>query len=731
MSVIMKVIFSLSLSGSLLILVLFFAKAILKHKVSRQWQYYIWLVVIARLLLPAAPEVSVVGTVFARLNQGAQVEKTEVQRTQAQSDKGDAKPVFAPELDTAVWQQGAAVSGGAAKSGHSTGNMKAQVLQNLWIPWLFAALLLFLRRVTIYQSFVKYAKSGGRQVADIALLDRLSQLCIQTGVRRPVELYVNRLVSTPLLVGFFCPCIILPTTDLPEADFLYTIRHELTHCRRGDLFYKWLVQLTICLHWFNPLVWLMGREIDRACEFSCDEALLEGLCEQERRAYGDTLMRALKLSGDCQKLPVSVTLNESARILKQRLHAIMNFKKGTGMVRALTVVLTAALMMGATAAGAYVEPVRLSGTVEKRTEITGEGKVWPGAPADDKEQSPASDSSLEALAKRYYEQGAIAQFGAVFGALDAEAQRAWLDIIYEDRETAFFSFMLSVLPGDSALVDECAQRAYADQNVTFFSIAVIYMGDELLSSWQARAQKEDMDTVFFWMLYNDKQEEETIEQAEKRAEDAYGEWGITQDSDKAVFYYQGALVRVFYDYYEPDNITRTLRLNPNGTVDVKVTRNIRNKILSVEYMTQEEVASMFDAEDMAAVFGVEENESAPGQAPESEEPEAVFDEKEFEAASDVFRVTAEELPADAAKKMDACDIREWYVIHAGERQYIRFYGFAWSYAFHPKRTKEGWRVEIVRLQKKDYGNVLLSLPDNGQVTIVCDGEVVEFTEIWD
>ena len=64
MNTVLKVVLSLSLSGSLLILPLFLSKIFMKNRTSKRWQYYIWLVVIARLLLPFTPEISAVGTLF-------------------------------------------------------------------------------------------------------------------------------------------------------------------------------------------------------------------------------------------------------------------------------------------------------------------------------------------------------------------------------------------------------------------------------------------------------------------------------------------------------------------------------------------------------------------------------------------------------------------------------------------------------------------------------------------
>ena len=106
------------------------------------------------------------------------------------------------------------------------------------------------------------------------MLDRFSIIAEQAGIKRPIELCVNPLVSSPLVTGFFHPCIVLPGADISEKDFYYIVLHELIHYKRLDIFYKWLVQVTVCLHWFNPFAHLMGREITRACEFSCDEAVL-------------------------------------------------------------------------------------------------------------------------------------------------------------------------------------------------------------------------------------------------------------------------------------------------------------------------------------------------------------------------------------------------------------------------------------------------------------------------
>ena len=103
------------------------------------------------------------------------------------------------------------------------------LIKNLWLVWLVGALLLLIRKVTIYQGFVKYVKAGCSEVSDIDLLNQLAQYEEQAGVKAPVELYINSHISSPMLIGFFQPCIVLPTVDISEVDLRYTLLHELTH----------------------------------------------------------------------------------------------------------------------------------------------------------------------------------------------------------------------------------------------------------------------------------------------------------------------------------------------------------------------------------------------------------------------------------------------------------------------------------------------------------------------
>jgi len=364
MNAVLKTFLSMSFSGSLLILALLLGKRFLKDKISRQWQYYIWLVVVVRLLLPFGPEVSLMGKAYQTVDQAiSQTAPLSPQQQPPQSVPGDD---LAPAIGADQHNETVNSPADDATTAHPLQDIGVLLINHIWLVWLVAALGLLIRNITIYQGFARYIKAGLTPVSDIERLDQLSIVAEQSGIKKPVELCVNPLVSSPLLIGFFHPCIVLPSADIPEKDFHYIVLHELTHYRRRDMFYKWLVQITVCLHWFNPLVHLMSREITRACEFSCDEAVLAKMGSGSAQDYGKTLLDAMAAVGRYKENLGAVTLSENKQLLKERLGAIMKFKEQSTSGKIWTAVLTLCVVLGAAFVGVYtagnVQAASLPGT---------------------------------------------------------------------------------------------------------------------------------------------------------------------------------------------------------------------------------------------------------------------------------------------------------------------------------------------------------------------------------
>ena len=351
MNAVLKIFLSMSFSGGLLILALLLGKRFLKNKISRQWQYYIWLVVVVRLLLPFGPEVSLMGKAYQAVDQA--ISQAAPIPPQQQSPQNAPGGNFAPAVGAEQHNETVNSPADDVTTAHPLQDIGVLLINHIWLVWLVAALGLLIRKITIYQGFARYIRAGLAPVSDIERLDELAIVAERSGIKKPIELCVNPLVSSPLLIGFFHPCIVLPSADIPEKDFQYIVLHELMHYRRRDMFYKWLVQVTVCLHWFNPLVHLMSREITKACEFSCDEAVLAKMGQDNASDYGKTLLDAMAAVGRYKENLGTVTLSENKQLLKERLGAIMKFKKQSRSGKILTAVLTLCVVLGAAFVGVY------------------------------------------------------------------------------------------------------------------------------------------------------------------------------------------------------------------------------------------------------------------------------------------------------------------------------------------------------------------------------------------
>ena len=599
MGTVFKKVLSMSFSGSLLILVLLAVKPFLKDKISRQWQYYIWLIVILRLLVPFFSEISLMGRVRQSVDSfylwesereaGKDAPLSGLKGLSDASDSNIIDNADSNTIDSAnsITNGMNLVENRAGQGGETAdrpGILKdggkrlweQMILLSgyLWAVWLAAGAGLLIRKATMYQSFIRYVKAGAVPVSDIEILERLSVLTAQEHIGRPVELWLNPLISSPMLTGLFRPCIILPDMDVPEKNFRYIVLHELTHYKRRDIVYKWLVQLMVCLHWFNPLVHLMSREIEKACEFSCDEAVLAKTGSGNAKGYGETLLDAMASAGKRAGNSGAVTLSENRELLKERLKAIMNYRKKSKITAVLTGALTLGIVSGTFLIGVY--PVEAAPAFTEENVFATSGK---------------NKETASAQVQKYYEAGSIPLFDIAFSRMEEEQQEEWLDKIYEDGNVSFFS-VIRYLKADSAIVQRFAEKAYADSSASFFSIAAGCMSEDALEAWLERAL-EDENIKFQSILYEKLDREEELDALEAeltaRQQKEYESFGIIMDGK--ICYYENQRVHVFLDI-RANRSFYTLNIDPQGTVSIRVSRNQKDEIEGVAYMTDEEVEEL-------------------------------------------------------------------------------------------------------------------------------------------
>jgi len=144
-------------------------------------------------------------------------------------------------------------------------------------------------------------------------------------ILRPIALRQSDRITAPLTYGIFRPVILLPKlADREDEKYLpYVLAHELVHIRRFDAVTKLALTTAVCIHWFNPAVWLLYLFANRDMELRCDEAVLHSLGMDKKAAYARMLIR---MEEHKSGLP-SLYSHFSQNAVQERILAIMKIRK--------------------------------------------------------------------------------------------------------------------------------------------------------------------------------------------------------------------------------------------------------------------------------------------------------------------------------------------------------------------------------------------------------------------
>ncbi len=293
-------ILNMTLSASLMILAVGILRRLTIHKLPKKTFCVLWAVVTARLLIPySLPFRFSAYTGFARLLLAA-----------FGSDNVENLLGSTKNLLNNADSPAAPVSGGYI---HYT-----VILQFIWVAGAVAALVFFL---------VSYIKNRWKlqeslPVNSTRLADLVDEWRRHIHIRRRISLRESDRIHSPLTYGVLKPTILLPagvSDSLSEKETIFILTHEMIHIKRFDIIWKFILTLAVCVHWFNPLVWIMYLLANQDIEMSCDETSIGLLGRTSRREYAMTLVRFAEI-GTITPGPLACFSENS---LKERVTSVM------------------------------------------------------------------------------------------------------------------------------------------------------------------------------------------------------------------------------------------------------------------------------------------------------------------------------------------------------------------------------------------------------------------------
>ncbi|MUG68512.1 hypothetical protein GNP94_21285 [Paenibacillus campinasensis] len=205
----------------------------------------------------------------------------------------------------------------------------ASVVMAIWIAGIVAFLAVGIRRYWVFKRSILQGSREWKSTKDAA-----------------VRVIISPQATAPMVMGFMKPMVVLPDARFEDKELSMILAHELMHVKRRDLLVKLAVLLANAIHWFNPAVYSLNKQIHIDCELSCDEKVVQAMDTEDRRLYGQTLLSMLEY-GVMQKNVVGVShLSSPKQEMKRRLGNLMSVKKTKKSMVVLSLVASITLVSG-------------------------------------------------------------------------------------------------------------------------------------------------------------------------------------------------------------------------------------------------------------------------------------------------------------------------------------------------------------------------------------------------
>lgn len=257
----------MSLAGGVMILVITVIRALAIERLPKKTFLALWAAALARLLAPVS------------LSSALSIYSLLARRVPAAAE-WTAVPAL-PDLPVAAETAAAA----AAQQTASAPAAQAPVWTIVWAVGVAVCAVVFA---------AAYGRCCREFRASFPVESEVTRRWLQSHpLRRTIAIRRSGRISSPLTFGVLRPVILMPkkTDWTDETALRYVLEHEFVHIQRFDVLSKLLLIAAICVHWFNPLVWVMYVLANRDLELSCDETVLRRFGGDVRAAYARVLIR--------------------------------------------------------------------------------------------------------------------------------------------------------------------------------------------------------------------------------------------------------------------------------------------------------------------------------------------------------------------------------------------------------------------------------------------------------
>ncbi|MDA2434104.1 M56 family metallopeptidase [Bacillus cereus] len=326
-----------SIMASILVVLILCIKVLFRNKLTPRWQYMLWIILIIRLVLPWSPDSSYsIYSVLTYKNNDAFISsRTPVaifpskERMQELKGIDDTKVLTKEDTYTSSSTQTNQANKTQTHNNEKQDDGTVPFYTICIYIWLTGFILLSFATFIMNRRLLLYIKK--QPVITDEKIVQIFEKCKQSmSVRQEIPLLVSGKVSSPTVLGFIRPKLLLSTVHmeiLEEQQLRYIFHHELAHIKRRDVGVNWLMHGLLILNWFNPILWYAYSCMREDQELACDALALTCIDSEEQIAYGHTIISLLEHYSGYYQVPGVANFSKNKRMLKRRILMIKKFQK--------------------------------------------------------------------------------------------------------------------------------------------------------------------------------------------------------------------------------------------------------------------------------------------------------------------------------------------------------------------------------------------------------------------
>lgn len=275
-----KTFVEISIAMSIVIIMVLLISKLLSKKYKIKWRYLIWLLIAIRLLIPINYKITKTVINIEQPSDEVVINVPLISEGTFNKFKTEENNIGTNKIESAE----------GIKATDKKKITLGQMFDIIWKLGMIIAIIFYVGNYILFRLKIRnFLEEGNQQI--------FNNVKKQLQIKSKIKVYNCKLISSPMFIGFAKSIVLMPNIEYTKEELELIFKHELTHFKRLDVWYKLILVVANIVHWFNPFVYLMRRCAEKDIEYTCDDVVTKNLNLEQRKEYSRVILKTMEKGG--------------------------------------------------------------------------------------------------------------------------------------------------------------------------------------------------------------------------------------------------------------------------------------------------------------------------------------------------------------------------------------------------------------------------------------------------